>query len=78
MRIHKEGYISLLVVFGFLIIINSLLNLFLVEFSILSVLIIIASVLFFVFVLFFFRQPDRNIVIDEGKSGWEGRETGKH
>jgi phosphatidylserine decarboxylase len=66
MGIHKEGYVIILIVFAVLLLIN--LGIFFLtkqNFSFVIYLTSIASLLFLLFVVHFFRVPDRPTVFDE-------------
>jgi len=66
MAIHREGYKILLFGFAILLIINLLLFLFVHDSQILKWLFLALSLLFYVFILFFFRLPQREIKPDPG------------
>jgi len=64
MTIHKEGYLTLIIVFSFLLALNAgiyfLTNVDVVQFTVL------ASAIFFFVVLNFFRSPKRDAIIQDG------------
>jgi phosphatidylserine decarboxylase len=62
MNIHREGYGTLGIVLLFLAVLNVLLQFFLPAWVLLQDLVVIASVLLFLLVLYFFRNPRRNII----------------
>lgn len=66
MSIHKEGYKILVFVFIILLVINILVNIFLGDEIIIKLLFILGSLLFYVFILFFFRLPERHLEPDPG------------
>jgi phosphatidylserine decarboxylase len=65
MTIHKEGYRSLFYVLAFLFILNFLVYYFSPEALILQRIILTISILLFLIVLQFFRNPDRTIEIND-------------
>lgn len=64
MRVHREGIIVLLVVFMLFTSIN-LVVYWLVRHQLIQVILIIASIAFFLLILWFFRHPARHIIPDE-------------
>ncbi len=66
MNIHKEGYASLIITFIVLAVINIAADIFLnTEYQIIQKIIIGVSILLFLIVLQFFRNPSRDIVSNE-------------
>ena len=63
MKIHKEGYVTIIIAFAFLIIIN-LLSYLLIPYLIIKVIVVFTSLLFFYLVLHFFRNPERNVLVN--------------
>ena len=61
MKIHKEGYVTIIIAFAFLIIIN-LLSYLLIPYLIIKVIVVFTSLLFF-YLSSFFRNPERNILV---------------
>jgi len=61
LRIHKEGYATLLVVFVFLAIINVSIAFFIGN-TFISILFLVISIGFYGFILQFFRYPKRNVI----------------
>jgi len=66
MSIHKEGYKILVFGFVLLLIFNIVLNILWVDFELLRWAIIICSLMLYVFLLFFFRWPERYLEPDHG------------
>jgi phosphatidylserine decarboxylase len=66
MAIHKEGYKILIVVFAILLVLNIVVGIVWSENSLLKWAFLIFSVLMYIFVLFFFRLPARNLEPDPG------------
>lgn len=64
MKLHKEGRLSILLVVIFLITVNILFVLYLGEFLIIKYLFQLVSVAFLIFILHFFRSPERQIIIN--------------
>ena len=64
MKLHKEGRLTIFLVVLFLITINILFVIYLGDFLIFKYLFQFVSVVFLVFILYFFRLPDRQILID--------------
>lgn len=62
MKIHKEGYPTIIIVFVFLLIINLLAFWGLSDLSILPIIISIVSIGFFFFIIQFFRSPNRELI----------------
>ena len=56
MKIHKEGYVTIIIAFAFLIIIN-LLSYLLIPYLIIKVIVVFTSLLFFYLVLHFLEIP---------------------
>jgi phosphatidylserine decarboxylase len=67
MTIHKEGYRSLLYVLIFLALLNILISYTLPQFFILQKIVLSISILIFIVVLQFFRNPSRTIEINENQ-----------
>ena len=67
MKIHKEGYATLIIVIVFLAITNFSLSFFLDPSVIITYAFAIASVLFFFFIMYFFRRPVRIASPDDSK-----------
>ncbi len=67
MNLHKEGRLTVFLVAVLLITLNILLVLYLKDFFAIKFLFQFTSSIFFVFILYFFRKPDRQILIN--KSG---------
>jgi phosphatidylserine decarboxylase len=65
MKIHKEGFTILTVLFLFLLVINILVVAFFPDKTIVKALVFFASVIIFLLVLQFFRHPYRNIISNE-------------
>ena len=63
MKIHKEGYVTIIIAFAFLIIIN-LLSYLLIPYLIIKVVLVLISLLFFYLILHFFREPERNVLVN--------------
>jgi len=66
MAIHREGYNILIFGFIILLVLNVLVNIFLADKILLKWLFLGFSVTFYVFILFFFRHPVREIEPDPG------------
>ena len=66
MKIHPEGYMIILVVFLILVGVNLAVRCFL-PYQWLTIVLAIASLGFFFMVVWFFRNPDRALIPDEGK-----------
>ncbi len=66
MKIHPEGYIIILVVFLLLAGINALIRYFW-SYQWLTILLAVASFVFFCMVVWFFRNPDRPLTSDDNK-----------
>ncbi len=66
MAIHKEGYKILIYGFIILLILNLLVNIFLADHILVKWLFLVISLIIYVFVLFFFRLPTRELEPDPG------------
>ena len=66
MAIHKEGYKILVVGFIILLILNIIAGIIWSDNSLVKWIFLLSSVLLFIFILFFFRLPARNIEPDPG------------
>lgn len=67
MRIHREGYPTLMLILSLLVVLDFII-LYLVDWnSMVESLVFSASVALFLFFLVFFRSPSRNVVFSEGK-----------
>jgi phosphatidylserine decarboxylase len=66
MAIHKEGYKILVVGFIILLILNMIAGIIWSDNSLVKWIFLLSSVLLFIFILFFFRLPARNIEPDPG------------
>lgn len=66
MAIHKEGYKILAIGFAILLLINVAAGIIWSDYSMVKWLILIVSMLMYVFILFFFRLPSRNLDPDPG------------
>lgn len=64
MSIHKEGYLILLISITILSIPNFLVHYFLPDFLWLQNIILLASIIFFLLILQFFRNPKRNTIVN--------------
>lgn len=62
MRIHKEGTVTILSVLILLFVINSFIDRF-ISIAAIEFILVVLSVVFFLFILSFFRAPKRNTVI---------------
>ncbi len=66
MSIHKEGYKILIFGFVILLILNIVVNIIWKDIDLLKWAFIICSLIFYIFLLFFFRLPSRNMEPDPG------------
>jgi phosphatidylserine decarboxylase len=66
MSIHKEGYKILIAGFVILLIINVLVGIFMADKTLAKWLVLVFSLALYVFILFFFRLPVRDIEPDQG------------
>jgi phosphatidylserine decarboxylase len=66
MSIHKEGYKILIFGFVALLVINVIVNIIWTEYDLLKWAFIICSLMLYVFLLFFFRWPERDLEPDHG------------
>lgn len=66
-RIHKEGYNSILVVFIFLLILNSVIDYFITGFLPIKLLFLGASIFVWIIVVYFFRVPRRILIGEDNK-----------
>jgi phosphatidylserine decarboxylase len=64
MKIHKEGFVTLILTLVILVSVNSLIFL-LTDWYITGIIILVVSITFFLFFLWFFRIPERTVVRDE-------------
>ena len=62
MRIHKEGYTTIIIAIAFLTIIN-VISFKLIPFSLIHVFILLISLVFFYLILHFFRNPERKVLV---------------
>ncbi|MAJ05621.1 MAG: phosphatidylserine decarboxylase family protein [Crocinitomicaceae bacterium] len=62
MRIHKEGYTTIIIAIAFLTIIN-LISFKLIPFLLIHIFILLISLLFFYLILHFFRNPERKVLV---------------
>ena len=62
MKIHKEGYVTIIIAFAFLIIIN-LLSYLLIPYLIIKVISYLYPIIF-LFNSSFFRNPERNVLVN--------------
>lgn len=67
MTIHKEGYRILTGLFVILLLLNAALFFLTDSFGIINWIILVISVVFYLFILKFFRSPNRQIISQEGK-----------
>jgi len=65
MKIHKEGYNSILVTLLILVIINLGLNLLFYGMMALQIILLVISIITFFIIIRFFRSPERNVKIDD-------------
>ncbi len=65
MKIHKEGRITVFFVVFLLLTINVLLVLYVSNFLVFKYLVQFVSFIFLLFILHFFRKPDRQIIVDK-------------
>jgi len=66
MSIHKEGYKILIAGFVILLIINVLVGIFMADKTLAKWLVLVFSLALYVFILFFFRLPERDLEPDQG------------
>lgn len=66
MHIHKEGYKILIFGFISLLVINIVVNIIWPQFSLLKFLFMTGSAMLYIFILFFFRLPERELEPDPG------------
>jgi len=66
MSIHKEGYKILIAGFIILLIINVLVGIFMADKTLAKWLVLVFSLALYVFILFFFRLPERDLEPDQG------------
>ncbi|MBI5539948.1 MAG: phosphatidylserine decarboxylase family protein [Bacteroidia bacterium] len=66
-KIHKEGYNSILVVFVFLLLLNSGIDYFIEGFLIIKLTVLAASIAVWGLVVYFFRVPKRVLIGDDNK-----------
>ena len=62
MRIHKEGYTTIIITIAFLTIIN-VISFKLIPFLLIHVFILLISLVFFYLILHFFRNPERKVLV---------------
>ena len=62
MRIHKEGYTTIIIAIAFLTIIN-VISFKLIPFLLIHVFILLISLVFFYLILHFFRNPERKVLV---------------
>lgn len=62
MRIHKEGYTTIIIAIAFLTIIN-VISFKLIPFLLIYVFILLISLVFFCLILHFFRNPERKVLV---------------
>ena len=62
MRIHKEGYTTIIIAIAFLTIIN-VISFKLIPFLLVHVFILLISLVFFYLILHFFRNPERKVLV---------------
>ena len=62
MRIHKEGYTTIIIAIAFLTIIN-LISFKLIPFLLIHIFLLLISLLFFYLILHFFRNPERKVLV---------------
>ena len=62
MRIHKEGYTTIIIAIAFLTIIN-VISFKLIPFLLIHVFILLISLIFFYLILHFFRNPERKVLV---------------
>ena len=67
MKIHREGHKIILGVFLFLLLLNFLINYFLPDNTVVQALVAVASVVFLLLVLNFFRDPNRYSIQDNNR-----------
>ncbi len=65
MTIHKEGFATIIIVLASLLIINIITCYLSREYKIIFYSVLTASILFLLFILFFFRVPERQLLKDE-------------
>lgn len=63
MRIHKEGYTTIIIAIAFLTIIN-VISFKLIPFLLIHVFILLISLVFFYLILHFFRNPERKVLVN--------------
>ncbi|MGF1583977.1 MAG: phosphatidylserine decarboxylase family protein [Bacteroidales bacterium] len=64
MKIHKEGFVTLIITLVVLVAVNSLIFT-LTEWYIASIVVLVFSAAVFLFFLWFFRMPSRKVILDE-------------
>ena len=64
MRIHREGYTTIVIVLIFLALINGLAYYF-IPIWLFNIIIFVLSFMFFYLILHFFRNPERDITIND-------------
>jgi len=62
MRIHKEGYTTIIIAIAFLSIIN-VISFKLIPFLLINIFILLISLVFFYLILHFFRNPERKVLV---------------
>ena len=64
MKLHREGFQTIIIALIFILIIN-LINYYFISFIAINIALTIISLTFFYLILFFFRNPSRDIVIND-------------
>lgn len=67
MKIHREGYVTILFIFLLLVVVLVLLNIIFPKQTIIHPLLYLMALAFFLFIVRFFRDPQRQVNIDDSK-----------